>query len=139
MKRGVVWSVAASCSLLAGCGQAAAPGGSAAPDGVAGGEAYRCQEVSVPVTALEDPRSAAELEAMDHPALAALELEEAGMAEPADWWIVSDSDTEVLLLRELTAAEDLGAGDVRTHELLGISVVDAATVPARELDVPATP
>ena len=81
----------------------------------------------MPADVLEDPTPATEL---GPDGLAALK----GIEVPDDldlttWWIVTETDARLVLLRPLAAPQDLGAGDVPTHELLAIEKVDAPNVP----------
>lgn len=115
-------------AALAGCAVEAKPAGPAAsvdtptPSGF-----YSCLGTPIPVDALTDPQPATALAEDDHPALSGHEVPGIDLA---DWTIASAGDDEVVLLRELTEAEDLGAGDIRTHERMVISVVDAPNVPS---------
>jgi hypothetical protein len=90
--------------------------------GSAGAE-YRCWGEPVPQSVLESGPTADTLEAAD-----ALQGHEVPQIEPADWTVLHDSDERVALVRELDEPEDLGAGDVRTHELLTIEWVDAVNL-----------
>lgn len=101
-------------SVVAGC----ASTGVASADTV-----YRCWGEPVPLSVLESGPTADTLDAAE-----ALDGVEVPQIDPAEWTVLSESDTRVALLRELDKAEDLGAGDVRTHELLAIEWVDAANL-----------
>lgn len=87
---------------------------------------YSCLGTPIPAAALEDPRPATELAEQDHPALDGLEVPALDLA---DWIVVTGTDDTVVLLRELSEPQDRGAGDVRTHERITISVVDAPNIP----------
>lgn len=106
---------------LAGCGGEIGIGGGG------GGESYDCLGTRIPAAALTEARTA---ETLDEQNAAALDGLEVPSIDPADWTVVSESKDEVVLLRELDEPEHLGSpGDVRTHERIVISVVDAPNVP----------
>lgn len=120
-------AAAAVAVLLSGCA-AAGPGtpGTASPSDAPVPASYYCHEVPVPAEVLDDGAPATELGEHGRAALDGLDVPELDLTE---WVIVRESDSEVYLLRELAEPEDLGAGDVRSHELLGITIVDAPNLP----------
>jgi hypothetical protein len=83
---------------------------------------YHCDEVAVPLEALERGVTADRLGADGQEALRGLEVPP---IDPAEWIVVEESSERVMLLRELDEPDDRGAGDHRTHEMLGIEWVDA--------------
>ncbi len=97
-------------------------GGCATADGTAGEGAYRCWETVVPGGVLDSGVTADRLSEEGRAALDGLEVPP---IDPADWIVVEDGAERVALLRELDDPEDLGAGDVRTHEMLVIEWTDA--------------
>lgn len=106
-------------AALAGCADAG-PGATGSPG------TYECLGTPIPATALTDPQPATGLDEDGRAALQGLEVPE---IDPAEWTIASEGPAEVVLLRELADPEDLGAGDVRTHERMVIAIVDAPNVP----------
>ena len=94
--------------------------------GASSSGSYDCLGTPIPVEALTDPRPATELDADGRAALAGLEVPD---IDPAEWTIASAGPEQVVLVRALAEPEDLGAGDVRTHERMVISVVDAPNIP----------
>jgi hypothetical protein len=119
------WRGTTACAavlLVAAC--AGGPGG--------GSETFWCSGEPVPAGVLENGATAESLEHAE-----ALAGHEVPVIDPAEWIVLSESDENVALIRELDEPEDLGAGDVRTHELLAIAWVDAANLdpsPAWVLD-----
>lgn len=114
-------------AILAGCAGEAGPGGASADPGAPPSSgSYDCLGTPIPGEVLTDPRPATELDADGQEALGGLEVPD---IDPAEWTIASAGPEQVVLLRELTQPEDLGAGDVRTHELMVISIVDAPNIP----------
>jgi hypothetical protein len=86
---------------------------------------YLCWDVPVPLSVLDDGATA---DTLGEDGRAALEGAEVPPIDPAEWTIVTESPELVALIRELDEPEDLGAGDVRTHELLTVAWVDAANL-----------
>ncbi|GAA1981681.1 hypothetical protein GCM10009718_18430 [Isoptericola halotolerans] len=87
-------------------------------------EELTCDGEPVPpgvVESIDDLRTAIDLR---DEARAALDGAEVPPIDPAEWAIVTESPERVALLRELDEPEDLGGGDVRTHEFLTIERVD---------------
>lgn len=113
--RGV--ALLAVVAVLAGC----AGTGPGSPDG------YDCMGTPISAETLRDPRPATELDATGRAALAGVDVPP---IDPAEWSIVGTGPKEVVLLRELTEPDDHGAGDVRTHERLVITLVDAPNIPS---------
>ncbi len=85
--------------------------------------AYSCMGNPVPRDVLENGPTAAELGETSRAALGGLDVPE--LEDPAQWTVLEESDERVVLLRELDEVDDLGQGDVRTHEVLAIEWVDA--------------
>lgn len=112
---------AAAALLLAGCADPSAPG---PPDPSRDAE-YLCWDVPVPLSVLDEGTTADTLG--DH-GRAALEGAEVPPIDPSEWTVLTESAEHVALIRELDEPEDLGAGDVRTHELLTVEWVDAVNL-----------
>jgi hypothetical protein len=100
----------------------------------AGGESVRepiemlqCGGTEVPVRALEEPRSAAEL---GGEAALALGGREVPALDPLDWVIVEESHEQVVLIREIVDPQDPGVGSVGKHEVVVISTEFAHTAPS---------
>lgn len=119
---------------VAACAGAAGGGGIEVDVGAGGAldpSAYQCLGRQIPQTALTDPTTA---DRLGPDGLAALAEAEARPEEGIDlgdlttWWVASESETSIVLLRPLSVPEDLGAGDVRTHEVAAVEVVDATNV-----------
>lgn len=102
---------------LGACATADGPAGATAGEG-----AYRCWETVVPDDVLDSGVTADHLSEDGQAALDGLEVPP---IDPAEWTVVADGAERVALLRELDDPEDLGAGDVRTHEMLVIEWTDA--------------
>jgi hypothetical protein len=102
---------------LGACAPADEPAGETAGEG-----SYRCWETVVPEDALEAGVTA---DRLSPERSAALDGTEVPPIDPAEWTVVEDGVERVALLRELDDPEDLGAGDVRTHEMLVIEWTDA--------------
>lgn len=113
---GAVGAVVAAVLGLAGCATA---------DGAGVEGSYRCWETSVPDDVLESGVTADHLSEDGRAALDGLEVPP---IDPAEWIVVEDGAERVALLRELDDPEDLGAGDVRTHEMLVVELTDATDV-----------
>ncbi|GEM00235.1 hypothetical protein [Cellulomonas terrae] len=109
-------AVLAVTATLAGC---AGTGGAS--------DSYDCMGTSIPAETLTDPRPATELDATGRDALAGTNVPP---IDPAEWAIAATTPTEVVLLRELAEPVDQGAGDVRTHERMVITLVDAPNLPS---------
>lgn len=113
------WTVAL-VALVGGCAQTGAAGG--APVGGASDDSgeYLCQDTPVPAAVLTDGATADQL---SDEAAAALDGASVPDIEPDQWRVLTDSSTQVYLIRELPEPRDLD-GERRTHELLGIEWVD---------------
>jgi|GEM_PF-990219 len=112
---GTIVGVAAAALSVAGCsGVGTGPGPTDA--GV-----YACLGSAIPVEAVADPRPATQLGEDGQAALAAPDM---NGIDPAEWFIASEEPEKVVLFRELSVPEDLGAGDVRTHERLEVGLVE---------------
>lgn len=105
---------------LGGCATADGPGGGTAVEG-----SYRCWETVVPDDVLDAGVTA---DRLSPEGSAALDGVEVPPIDPAEWTVVEDLPERVALLRALDQPEDLGAGDVRTHEMLVIEWVDAVNL-----------
>lgn len=106
--------------VLAGC----------AGSGAGSSDDYDCMGTPISAETLTDPRPATELDATGRAALAGTDVPP---IDPAEWTIVSTDPREVVLLRELAEPDDHGAGDVRTHEHMVVTLVDAPSTPAWRL------
>lgn len=113
---GAVGAVVAAVLGLAGCATA---------DGAGVEGSYRCWETVVPDDVLESGVTADHLSEDGRAALDGLDVPP---IDPAEWTVVEDGAERVALLRELDDPEDLGAGDVRTHEMLVVELTDATDV-----------
>ncbi len=107
--------------LLAGCAGLDAPGSAGSPDDTE----YLCWDVPVTRSVLDDGATA---DTLGDEGRAALGGAEVPPIDPSAWTIVTESAEYVALIRELGEPEDLGAGDVRTHELLTVEWVDAVNL-----------
>ncbi|MBU4517720.1 MAG: hypothetical protein KJ776_15970 [Proteobacteria bacterium] len=105
-------------AALAGCATGTGSGGASG--------SYDCLGTPIPADAVTDPRPATELDEDGRAALRGLEVP---TIDPVEWTIASAGPEQVVLLRKLAEPEDLGAGDVRTHERMVISIVDAPNIP----------
>lgn len=112
--------VGAGLAVVLGLGACATADGPASR--TAGEGSYRCWENVVPDDVLESGVTADHLSEDGRAALDGLEVPP---IDPAEWTVVEDGAERVALLRELDGPEDLGAGDVRTHEMLVIEWTDA--------------
>jgi hypothetical protein len=111
---------AALVVLVGGCAQTGVPGG--APAGAASDESgeYLCQGTRVPGDVLTDGATADQL---GDEASAALDGASVPEIEPEQWRVLTESATQVYLIRELTEPRD-NDGERRTHELMGIERTD---------------
>ena len=129
-RRGIVGALLLGvlATAVGGCAAEVGPDGPAADPGApAASGTYDCMGTPIPAEALSDPRPATELDEDGRAALRGLEVPE---IDPAEWTIASSGSAEVVLLRELAEPDDHGAGDVRTHERMVISIVDAPNIPS---------
>lgn len=111
-------------ALAAGCAGLADPDPDPGAEAPSGG--YRCLGTPIPADALSDPRPASDLDTDGQEALRGLEVPP---IDSAQWTVASSAPEQLVLIRELDTPEDLGAGDVRTHERMVVEVVDAPNVP----------
>lgn len=109
-------SLSAAALLLGGCAQAGPAGGSAGGDE----PEYLCQGTPVPGAVLSDGARADQL---GEEAAAALDTDEASDLDPREWRILTETSTEVYLVRELPEPRD-SDGELRTHEILGFEWID---------------
>ena len=115
---------------LAGCASAGGPspapstGAGTTASGVDPDTVLMCQGIEIRAGALEERTSASEL-----PAELA-ELFESSPVVPIDdlddWFLAVSSEDHVVLMRELDPPADLGAGDVRTFEMISMSATPGA-------------
>jgi hypothetical protein len=99
--------------LVGGCAQPGAAGG-------APGE-YLCQGTPVPASVLTDGATADQL---GPEASAALDGSSVPDIDPEQWRVLTETSTQVYLIRELPEPRDSDDGERRTHELLGIEWTD---------------
>ncbi|MFD2792767.1 hypothetical protein ACFS27_04305 [Promicromonospora vindobonensis] len=106
--------------LVGGCAQPGAAGGT--PDAGTSGEpgGYLCHGTPVPAEVLADGATADEL---GDEAAAALDGASVPGIEPEQWRVLTETSTQVYLIRELPEPRD-SDGEQRTHELLGIEWTD---------------
>jgi hypothetical protein len=107
---------AALVALVGGCAQTGPAGG--APDDQ--GE-YRCQGTRVPAAVLTDGATADQL---GDEAAAALDGASVPDIEPEEWRVLTETSTDVYLIRELPKPRVDDHGERRTHELMGIEWTD---------------
>lgn len=111
---------AALLVLVGGCAQAGAAGGSPVGDASGDGGEYLCQGARVPASVLADGATADQL---GEEAAAALDGASVPDIEPEQWRVLTETGTQVYLVRELPEPRD-SDGEQRTHELMGIERVD---------------
>jgi hypothetical protein len=99
--------------LVGGCAQPGTAGG-------ASGE-YLRQGTPVPASVLADGATADQL---GPEAAAALEGASVPEVDPEQWRVLTETSTQVYLIRELPEPRDSDDGERRTHELLGIEWTD---------------
>lgn len=115
----------AVCLTTAAAGCAGAIQGAADP----GDLVYTCWDVEIPPAVLSDPVPATALGVHGRAALDGFEMPSAAaLGDLATWAVVTETADRLVLLRALPEPEDLGAGDVRSHEILVAEVVDAVNV-----------
>ena len=112
------WTVAV-VALVGGCAQTGVAGGAAGGASDESGE-YLCQGTPVPAAVLTDGATADQL---GEEAAAALDGASVPDIEPEQWRVLTETSTEVYLIRELPEPRD-SEGEQRTHELLGAGWVD---------------
>jgi hypothetical protein len=112
---------------LSACATPTATGSSEAPSvrssdasAVDGSELLDCIGAQVPRSALVERRPATELGPEAAPALDGYDVA-AIVENPADWFIGTERADRDVLLRQLAAPDDFGAGDIRDFELVIIS------------------
>ena len=108
------WAVALTV-VLGGCAQTSAAGGTSGEPGE-----YLCSGTRVPAAVLTDGATADQL---GDEATAALDGASVPEIEADQWRVLTESDTQVYLVRELPKPRD-NDGERRTHELLGIEWTD---------------
>ncbi|GAB3163214.1 hypothetical protein GCM10027059_17290 [Myceligenerans halotolerans] len=111
-----ILGVSVAALLLGGCAQAGPAGGSGGGDE----PEYLCQGTPIPGTVLSDGTSADQL---GDEAATALDTPDAGDIDPREWLILTETSTEVYLVRELPEPRD-SDGELRTHEILGFEWLD---------------
>ncbi|MBE1878954.1 hypothetical protein [Myceligenerans pegani] len=120
-------ALGAAALLLVGCAQAGSVGVSATSEAAgvpsAGGDEpeYLCQGTIVPGAVLSDGATADQL---GDKAAAALDTPDARDVDPREWRILTETSTEVYLVRELPAPREHDDGEVRTHEVIGFEWMD---------------
>jgi hypothetical protein len=114
------WAVALVV-LVGGCAQTGATGG-APVDGASddSGE-YLCQGTPVPAAVLDDGATTADQ--LGDETATALDGASVPEIEPDQWQVLTESSTQVYLIRELPKPRD-NDGERRTHELMGIEWID---------------
>jgi hypothetical protein len=113
------WAVAL-VMLAGGCAQAGAAGGLPVGDASGGSGEYLCQGTPVPASVLTDGATADQL---GEEAAAALDGASVPEIEPEQWRVLTETGTQVYLVRELPEPRD-SDGEQRTHELMGIERVE---------------
>ncbi|WP_454858982.1 hypothetical protein [Promicromonospora soli] len=113
------WTVAL-VALVGGCAQTGVAGGAAGGTSDEPGGVYLCQGTRVPASVLTDGATADQL---GDEAAAALDGASVPDIEPEQWRVLTETSTEVYLIRELPEPRD-NDGERRTHELMGIEWVD---------------
>jgi hypothetical protein len=106
--------------LVSGCAQAGAAGGSPVGDASGQAGAYSCQGTPVPASVLADGATADQL---GEEAAAALDGASVPDIDPEQWRVLTESGTQVYLVRELPEPRD-SDGEQRTHEVMGIERVE---------------
>lgn len=105
-------------------------GGQGGAGSLPGEDAYDCMGFAVPVSVLTDPVPATDLGPDGRAALDGMEVPPPSeLGDLAGWSVVTESADQLVLVRALDEPQDLGGGDIRTHELLAVGVVDASNVP----------
>lgn len=122
--------VGALVLTLSGCAGGGAQGSGGPPGSVLGEDTYDCMGFPVPASVLTDPVPATGLGPDGRAALAGVEVPPPSeLGDLAEWSVVTESPDRLVLVRALDEPQDLGGGDLRTHELLAVEVVDASNVP----------
>ncbi len=86
-----------------------------------------CGDIMVPARALTEPRSAADLSPEVQSVLADPLI---GIDGPlSEWFIAHENAERVVILRESEEPLDLGAGDIRTHDLVAIETGAEQAIP----------
>ncbi|MFD6140588.1 hypothetical protein [Promicromonospora sp. NPDC060271] len=106
--------------LAGGCAQAGAAGGPPVSDRPEDSGEYLCQGTRVPASLLADGATADQL---GEEAAAALDGASVPDIDPEQWRVVTETGTQVYLVRELPEPRD-SDGELRTHEVMGIEWVD---------------
>ncbi|MEJ5914313.1 hypothetical protein [Pseudokineococcus sp. 1T1Z-3] len=110
---------AAGLVLLAACGDGRPLASEPVPSPEVEPGVLVCQGVEVPREVLTGGRSGEDLGEEGQAALAGEEVPP--VDDLASWTVAEESGARLTLLRELPEPEDLGAGDVRTHEVLAVA------------------
>lgn len=105
-------------ALVGGCAQPGAAGGASGASDES--PEYLCQGTPVQASVLTDGTTADQL---GDEAAAALDGASVPDIEPEQWRVLTETSTEVYLIRELPEPRDSN-GERRTHELLGAGWVD---------------
>lgn len=117
----MTWDVVVLLAAVA-CGGSRTP---VATDGPGRAETYRCGSIQFTQQEVEEAPAATDL---DEDARGALEGIEVPPIDPEDDWLVlSATDIELALVRELEQPQDNGPGDVRTHEFVHAQTRQGAT------------
>jgi hypothetical protein len=97
--------------------------GGCAPPGAAGGAPgeYLCQGTPVPASVLTGGATADQL---GPEAAAALDGASVPDVDPEQWRVLTETSTQLYLIRELPEPRDSNDGERQTHELLGIEWTD---------------
>lgn len=107
-------------ALIGGCAQTGAAGGTPAVGVSDESGEYLCQGTTVPAAVLTDGATADEL---GDEAAGALDGASVPEIDPEQWRVLTETGTQVYLIRELPAPRDTD-GERRTHELMGIEWID---------------
>lgn len=122
--------VGAFVLALSGCAGGGAQGSDGSLGSGRGEDTYDCRGFAVPASVLADPVPATELGPDGRAALDGMEVPPPSeLGDLAAWSVVTESADRLVLVRPLDEPQDLGGGDLRTHELLAVEVVDASNVP----------
>jgi len=121
MREGMRTAAVLGALLLTGCGQGASnftPLGGGEPGEREGSTRVECGGSAYDADALGDAPSASALP--EGPAGAVDDLGDPAFDPTLDWSVVHQDDGRVDLVRELEEPLDIGGGDIRTHESIGL-------------------